>query len=362
MNILFTCAGRRNYLIAYFRTALRGTGRLVAADCSAYATALQEADEAVIVPRVDDPGYIDELLSLCVKKQISLLVPLNDHELPLLAREQKRFAAMGTRVLVSSPEVVELAADKLATARFAERIGLLAPKTYLSLEAALKALESHEVQFPLIIKPRWGSASLGVERVEDRETLELAWRWSQHRFPALGLRQASSTGSGLIIQSMLPGQEYGLDVVNDLSGYYRTTFVKRKLAMRSGETERAITESNPLLKAVGERLGQALGHIGNLDCDLFFDGQQAYLLELNPRFGGGYPFSAEAGADVPAALIAWAQGREPASRWWDLRAGVCAAKCDRLVDVAQINRPADVVHLRDPVVELYLPVAVGMSH
>ncbi|WP_299231248.1 ATP-grasp domain-containing protein [uncultured Halomonas sp.] len=362
MNILFTCAGRRNYLIAYFRHALGNAGRLVAADCSPYATALQEADEAVILPRVDDPGYIDELLDLCATRQITLLVPLNDHELPLLAREQERFAAIGTRVLVSCPEVIELAADKLATARFAERIGLLAPKTYLSLEAALAALEANEVQFPLIIKPRWGSASLGVERVEDRETLELAWRWSQHRFPGLGLRQGTAADSGLIIQSVLPGQEYGLDVVNDLSGRYRSTFVKRKLSMRAGETERAITESHPVLEAVGQRLGWALGHVGNLDCDLFFDGQQAYLLELNPRFGGGYPFSAEAGADVPGALIAWARGQEPASSWCDLRAGVSTAKCDRLVDVAQINRQADVVHLPDPAVEIYLPIAVGMSH
>ncbi|MBF7053181.1 ATP-grasp domain-containing protein [Halomonas sp. KAO] len=362
MNILFTCAGRRNYLIAYFRHALGGVGQLVAADCSDQATALREADEAVILPRVDAPDYIDELLALCAEKQIALLVPLNDHELPLLAREQARFSAIGTRVLVSSLEVVELAADKLATARFAEQVGLLAPKTYHSLEAALVALDCNEIQFPLIIKPRWGSASLGVEWVEDRETLVLAWRWSQHRFPALGLRQDAVDGSGLIIQSALPGQEYGLDVVNDLSGRYRATFVKRKLSMRAGETERATTESHPVLEAVGERLGQALGHIGNLDCDLFYDGQRVYLLELNPRFGGGYPFSAEAGADVPAALIAWAQGREPTSRWCELCAGVSVAKCDRLVQMARINRQAEVVSMSGPAEAMEIPGVSSVGH
>jgi carbamoyl-phosphate synthase large subunit len=338
MNILFTCAGRRNYLIAYFREALGSRGRLLAGDCSADAAALREADEGFLLPPVHSPGYVEHLLGLCEAQRVELLVPLNDHELPKLAEARCRFTRIGTEVVVSSSEVIELAADKLATARFAESLGLLTPRTFVTLESALAALDKGEVAFPLIVKPRWGTASLGVERVDDRNVLELTWRLGLYRLPRLGLRQGSAHGQGLLIQTVLPGQEYGLDVVNDLDGNFRTTFVKRKLSMRAGETERAVTEVRPELMAVGRRIGEALRHRGNLDCDVFFDGTHAYLLELNPRFGGGYPFSAEAGADLPSALIAWACGEEPAEGWATLRAGVTHSKCERLVCVGGVGR------------------------
>ncbi|WP_445001036.1 ATP-grasp domain-containing protein [Halomonas mongoliensis] len=333
MNILFTCAGRRNYLIAYFRQALGGQGKLLAGDCSVHAAALQEADEGFILPAVQAPEYIDHLLGLCVEQEVKLLVPLNDHELPILARARHRFSRSGIEVLVSSPEVIELTADKLATARFAEGLDLHPPLTLPTLEGALEALASGALRFPLIVKPRWGTASLGVERVDNREMLELAWQLGLCRLPQLGLRQGSLTGEGLMIQGLLPGQEYGLDIVNDLNGNYRATFVKRKLSMRAGETERAVTEIRPELAEAGRRIGESLRHRGNLDCDVFFDGKTVHLLELNPRFGGGYPFSAQAGADLPAALIAWTRGEEPAEGWASVRPGITSSKCDRLVCV-----------------------------
>ncbi len=346
MNTLFTCAGRRNYLIAYFRKALGGRGKLLAGDCSVHAAALQEADEGFILPPVQAPEYVDHLLDLCVEQGVELLVPLNDHELPILAAARHRFSRAGIEVLVSSSEVVELAADKLATARFAEALDLHPPLTFSTLEGAFAALDSGELQFPLIVKPRWGTASLGVDRVDNREMLELSWRLGLHRLPRLGLRQGSFPGEALLIQSLLPGQEYGLDVVNDLNGHYRTTFVKRKLSMRAGETERAVTEIRPELVEAGRRIGEALRHRGNLDCDIFFDGKTVRLLELNPRFGGGYPFSAEAGADLPAALIAWTRGEEPAEGWASIRSGIIISKCDRLVCVGGAGRETRIQSIR----------------
>ncbi|WP_197038402.1 ATP-grasp domain-containing protein [Billgrantia saliphila] len=333
MNVLLTCAGRRNYLIAYFREALGGCGRLLAADCCAHAAALQEADEGFILPPVASSEYVEQLLALCASQNVKLVVPLNDHELPILAQARARFQEIEVEVLVSSPEVIELSADKLATVRFALSAGLQAPQTFVTLESAVKALEREDIVFPLIVKPRWGTASLGIEWVYDSETLELAWRLANHRLPRLGLRHGTFPGEGLLIQSVLPGREYGLDVINDLNGNYRATFVKRKLSMRAGETDRAITEARPELVDVGKRIGEALGHRGNLDCDIFYDGERVYLLDLNPRFGGGFPFSAEAGANMLSALIAWVRGEEPPHAWDAIRAGITSTKCDRLVRV-----------------------------
>lgn len=335
MNILLTSAGRRNYLLDYFRRALHGSGRVLAADCSAYAAALQEADEAFIVPRVSDPEYIDHLLSLCLDQDVALLLSLNDHELPILADARDRFMAQGTQVVVSRSSLIELAADKWATAHFLTGAGFETAVTYASLEEALSGLAKGDVDFPLIVKPRRGTASLGIEWVEDEEELRLAWALGLRRLPRLGLA-GNTPGSGLIVQNRLPGDEYGLDIINDLTGRYRTTFVKRKLGMRGGETDKAMTEMRPELVALGARLGEVLGHIGNLDCDIFFDDGRCYVLELNPRFGGGYPFSAMAGADVPAALIAWARGEEPAADWNCIQSGIIASKCDRLVGFGRL--------------------------
>lgn len=333
MNILFTCAGRRNYLIGYFREALGGRGKLLAGDCSPDAVALREADQGFVLPPVQDQYYLPALLNLCVEQDVKLLVPLNDHELPILAQARSLFSRIGTEVLVSTPEVIDLAADKLATERFAAWLGLRGTRSYSTLASARQALDNGVIRFPLIVKPRWGTASLGVERVDDHETLELVWRLLMKKLGRFGLHQGRFPGDGILIQSMLPGQEYGLDIVNDLAGNYRATFVKRKLSMRAGETERAMAVLMPELVAVGRLIGETLRHRGNLDCDVYFDGQHVYLLELNPRFGGGYPFSAEAGAKVPSALIAWLRGEEPEGSWATIRSGATYGKCDRLVCV-----------------------------
>lgn len=333
MNILFSCAGRRNYLLKYFREALRGDGSVLATDLSPLAPAMAEADKALTVPRVDASGYIDELINICKDNEVGLLISLNDHELPILASSKDKFQQVGTKIVVSAPSVVELCFDKGATARFAEELGIKVPHTFEHLEEARSAIASGALTFPLFVKPRWGTASTGIEKVENIDELELAWHFGIRKLDRQGLRTGDDKASGLLIQQALPGHEYGVDIVNDLDGRHQATFIKRKLGMRAGETDKAVTEDNPSLKAAAQRIAIALKHIGNLDCDFFVNGDEIYLLEMNPRFGGGYPFTAEAGGDVPAALIAWAKGLEPPVGWDNLQIGITTAKCDRLVRV-----------------------------
>ena len=119
----------------------------------------------------------------------------------------------------------------------------------------------------------------------------------------------------LIVQEQIQGVEYGLDVVNDLQGHFAACLVKRKLAMRAGETDAAETVDNQELESFGKMIGEKLGHIGLLDVDVIVDREGPCLLEANPRFGGHYPFSHEAGANIPAALIAWSEGKDPNPEW-----------------------------------------------
>lgn len=350
LNVLLTCAGRRNYLVEWFRQALSGRGAVMVADASPDASALQEADRGFLVPPVTDPSYMDVLVEICRRNAVGLLFPLNDLELPALARSRERLLAAGTFPVVASPAVVDLCFDKLATFEHLGRLGIPVPRTWASLEGVKAALGRGEVSFPMVLKPRWGTASLGIEQVATLEELELAWRLGHARLMRTSIAAASAAdpARALLVQEHLRGQEHGLDVVNDLAGNHVVTFVKRKLAMRAGETDRAATVEHAPLAALGRRLGEALRHVGNLDCDVFADGERLSVLELNPRFGGGYPFSHAAGANLPAALIAWALGQSPAPGWLEVRPGVASAKCDRLVPISPRQSVSDARGLAAP--------------
>lgn len=309
MNILFTCAGRRTYLLKYFKENLSEGDKVVATDMQLSAPALQVADVKIQVPAVYDPKYIDITLDICKEQKIDALISLNDLELPILAENKKRFEEIGVRVIVSDPEVIDIAFDKYKTAQWVESIGLNAPKTYVTLASAKEALAKGEIAFPLFMKPRWGSGSIGLETIEDMEELEEVYQQLFKKIKKTILATASVGDEYIMIQEKLTGKEFGLDVMNDLEGNHVAVSVKQKLAMRAGETDKAITVDIPEVYEMGRKIGENLKHIGNLDVDIMQRANGDYcVLELNPRFGGGYPFSYEAGVNLPKAIIQWVKG------------------------------------------------------
>lgn len=319
--------------MGYFRRALRGGGKVFAADLSPYAPAMIEAGRDTIpVPAVDDPAYFDRLLKACRARKIKLLLSLNDFELPGIARQAGRFQEAGIRVVVSPPDVVDLCFDKWATFLKLTELGIPTPATFLGLADARAALKDGTLAFPLIVKPRWGTASVCVELAENEEELTLAYEWVSKKLSKTAVgRVGPPVDERILVQQAVTGEEFGVDIVNDLDGRHQAVFVKRKLVMRSGETDRAVVENQPLLAALAVKIGKTLGHRGLMDCDAFMTKEGPFILELNPRFGGGYPFAHAAGADVPAALLAWAQGKKAKASWLSAKAGVVSAKCDRLV-------------------------------
>lgn len=333
MNVLLSCSGCRNYLIEYFKTALAGNGLVFACDSNPDAVSLQEADRVFIMPKSNDPGYFDRLLDICNQNQVGLLISLNDLELPLLARQRDRFLAVGTIPMISDPETIDICFDKWKTYHFLLQNNIPTPKTYLSLADARAAIASGELAFPLVLKPRWGTGSIGIEFPQDDEELELAYRLVKKRLDRTILAAASSNDPEhcILIQEQIIGQEYGVGVINNLQGEYINAFVKRKLSMRAGETDRATTIRNPEIVQIAEKISRTLKHRGNLDCDMFSSSQEYCVLELNPRFGGGYPFSHVAGANIPAALIAWASGKTTDPDWFTVKPNITSSKCARIV-------------------------------
>ena len=334
MNILFTCAGRRTYLLKYFKENLAVGDKVVATDMQLSAPALQMADVKIQVPAVYDPEYVNVTLNICKEQEISVLLSLNDLELPILAENKARFEEIGVKVIVSDPQVIDIAFDKYKTAQWVESLGLVTPKTYVRLEDVKKALEIGEVEFPLFMKPRWGSGSIGLESIADMEELDIYYNLLMKKIKKTILATASVGDEYIMIQEKLTGSEFGLDIMNDLNGKNVGVSVKQKLAMRAGETDKAMTVDIPEVREMGRKIGEALGHIGNLDVDIMQRADGAYcVLELNPRFGGGFPFSYEAGVNMPKAIIQWAKGEEVDPQMLQPEYGRMFAKNDYLMEI-----------------------------
>ena len=334
MNILFTCAGRRTYLLEYFRDNLEPSDRIVAADMQLSAPALQVADIKIQVPSVYSEEYVDRLLKICKDYDIDALISLNDLELPILAGNKPKFEELGVRVIVSDLSVINLCFDKYETSKWVESLGLNTPKTYVCIEDVKRALVAREVSFPLFMKPRWGSGSIGLVSVADMEELEIYYKLLTKKIKDTILSTASVGDRYILIQEKLTGNEYGLDVINDLNGNNIAVTVKQKLAMRSGETDKAVTCNLPEVREIGHIIGSALCHIGNLDMDIMKRENGDYcVLELNPRFGGGFPFSYMAGVNLPGAIIKWIKGETVNPSILECQYDRMFAKNDYLIEI-----------------------------
>lgn len=330
-NILLTCVGRRHYLASYFQEALAGRGRVVGTDMSLSAPALQACDVAHQVPGVFEPSYLDALKEVMVKEKISMTFSLNDLEIGLLSENREQIEKeTGATVYVPPVATLKVCADKWQTYVFAKEIGVLAPATFLAVETATKALELGEVQFPLIIKPRWGSASIGLFIVDSIDDLVAGFEACSQAVAKSALVKLGAENT-VIIQELIEGSEYGVDLLYDKAEQFIGFTAKKKLVMRAGETDKAVSVEPERFTSIVEKISQALPHRGNLDCDFLQRDGQLYLLELNPRFGGGYPFTHLAGANHVQMLLDDYQGKvlQP----YRYNEGKGFAKCDTLVEV-----------------------------
>lgn len=309
MNILLTSVGRRTYMVDYFKNALGKEGMVYAAN-SCCSPALMCADRQLITPRIYSDEYIPFLLRHCGELNVNLIVSFFDIDMPVLSGHRDEFEAAGIRLAMSDDEFYEICSDKYYMCKSLSEHDFDVPESFISADGI--------AEYPLIIKPRFGMGSLGVYKAENEIELRGAISMCRRSIGSGYLRYESETVNecdSVIIQKMLFGNEYGLDVISDLDGRYVNTIVRRKLAMRSGETDEAIVldGSDPeydKLSALGAKFAAVYKPKGLTDMDVIIstDGI-ACIIDINGRFGGGYPFSHIAGADVPKAYILWTQGR-----------------------------------------------------
>ena len=319
MNILLTCVGRRNYLVDYFKEALQPFGGQVHAfNSDSNSAALWQADVPVISPFADDPNYAAFLESYCIQHDIRAVLSFMDVDLSILAGLKEKFSRLGITIIVADQWVTEMAHDKWLTYQFLLEHQLNALPQYVDLDVALEAIRTGAVQYPFYVKPRWGMGSIAVFKAEQEKDLIFYFDKIKQMISGTFSRydMTREEHGSVLIQSMCPGQEYGLDIINDLNGHHVVTVVKQKLAMRSGETDKAMVVKNEPLEKLGAEIAALTRHPANMDVDVFWDGEKAYILEFNPRFGGGYPFSHAAGINLPKAIIAWLRNEPVDTKAW----------------------------------------------
>lgn len=309
MNILLTSAGRRSYLVEYFKVAIGSEGKVVASN-SEPCPAFYAADDSVITPLIYSGEYIPFLLMYCEINSIDLLIPLFDIDIPVLAAAKHAFACIGTTVITPDSAIAEICNDKWKTANHLKQQGLCVPETALGLQAARDAITTGGLSFPLMLKPRWGMASMGMFVAYSDDELDTLYTVVARIIRDSYMKHESYSGTGpeIIVQEYITGDEYGLDVICDLEGRYEATIVKKKIGMRSGETDSALVVRSLILEEIGERIAHVCPHPGNMDVDVFLKDKQYYILEMNARFGGGYPFTHASGIDLPSAIVSWGKG------------------------------------------------------
>lgn len=281
-NFLILAAGTRNKVVQYFKKTFEGQGRVVATDANNLGPAIYDADKYYIVPPITDVGYIDIILDICKKEKISGVLSLIDPELSLLAANKEKFSEIGTTIIGSSYDLCEMSLDKMQMYEWLINHNYNCARSWIKKNEFYDAVERGEVSYPVFVKPYRGSASINISKVYDKETIEVLFKYEKD----------------LMIQEYLKGQEIGADVYIDMvSGEVVSIFTKKKIKMRAGETDKAVSFKDTKLFDLIERFVKEAGYRGQIDIDIFDIDGEYFISEVNPRFGGGYPHAYECGCD-----------------------------------------------------------------
>lgn len=287
MNILITSAGRRVSLIRSFQKELKKINK----DSKVFATdadpvlsaACQIADGFFKVPRLDAPDYISVLINLCKTHEISLIVPTIDTELLELAKNKAKFKQEGIEVVISSVDFVSKCRNKRVIHQFFESHNVNVAKEY----------EKNDYILPLFIKPIDGSRSVDTYLIRTKEEL------TDYHF----------TNEKLMFLEYIDHEEYDeftCDLYFSKDHTLKCVVPRKRIEVRDGEVYKALTVNNSLVPYIKKNLNKINGAVGCLTAQFFLhkdDNEKIYAIEINPRFGGGYPLSYLSGANFTKWII-----------------------------------------------------------
>uniref|UniRef100_A0AB33IQZ3 ATP-grasp domain-containing protein n=1 Tax=Prevotella sp. GTC17253 TaxID=3236793 RepID=A0AB33IQZ3_9BACT len=280
---MFCSCGRRVQLLKFLKESLGNSCKIIATDLQDIAPALYVADKCYLVPRIDAPNYVDEILKIAKENDVRAITTLIDPEIELLAKNRDRFEKEGILVLAPSKETAHYCFDKYEMFRYLQEKGIRTVLTYDTLGHFKKGYDRHEIDFPVFIKPRTGSGSVGIHKCETMDELESYFADAEFDY---------------IIQEYMKSGDCDADVYIDCYSHKPVAaFSKRKLETKIGGASKTISFKDPELFAFIEDICQVMQFNGPVDMDFWYQDGQYYLSEVNPRFGGAYLHAYGAGVD-----------------------------------------------------------------
>ena len=319
MNILLLSAGRRTKLIKYFKDEFNSIGKIIAVDCSKYAPALYIADRGYLLPTINSNKYLAKLKEICINNEVNAILSLIDPELILLAKYKKELEAAinYSTVIVSNFDSVDICFDKFKMYKFLLDNDFSTPKTYNNLKNFLADYKNkNTINLPLFVKPIKGSASIDINVINDLDILSLLLKNNQD----------------FLLQEYLQGEEFGVDVYVDLlSKEVVSIFIKYKIKMRSGETDQAISIKDERIFTLVIDLVKKLNLVGPIDIDIFKIDGEYYILEVNPRFGGGDLLAYECGENFLRMIKNNLNGIKNKINIGNYKEGICMMKHDDIM-------------------------------
>ena len=316
MNVLLLSVGTRNKIVQYFKKEFANEGLVVATDMSALAPAIYEADKYYIVPKMTDQNYLNVIFEICKKEKIDAVLSLIDPELSLLSKYVDDFSKIGVTLVGSSFEICERSLNKWKMFNWLKEHGYKCAKTYIDRVDFYHDFDNGKIKYPVFVKPICGSASLSISKVFDRETLDNLFEHNDN----------------LMIQEFLNGQEIGVDVYIDLlSKEVVSIFTKKKIQMRAGETDKAVSFKEQKLFDLIERFVNDCGFSGQIDIDVFEVAGEYFISEVNPRFGGGYPHAYECGCNHISFILNNLKGHPNVKSIGCYDTGVCMMKYNEIL-------------------------------
>lgn len=287
-NILFCSAGRRCKLIKDFKETIGDTGITVVAENSIYSPARYVADKSYTVPKITAPDYIDNIIEICRKEDIKVILTLIDPEIEILAQNKARFEEMGILVMCPSEKSAKICFDKYEMYKYLRLNSIPTTLTYGSLEEFEKALNEQKISFPVFVKPRTGSGSVGARKISNIDDL----------------RSAMKEDETLIIQEFMVGIDLDADVYVDMiSKKAVSMFSKKKIETRIGGANKTISFKDEKLFELIKKIVNIFEFNGTVDMDFFYKDGQYFLSEINPRFGGAYLHAYGAGVNFPKLIV-----------------------------------------------------------
>lgn len=286
MNILITSAGQRVSLVRAFQTELKikfQSSKVYTVDMNPeLAPACIISDGYKKVNRVTDINYIDNLIEICTDWQIKLIVPTIDTELLILSQNKESFINAGINIVVSDEKFISICRDKRLTNLFFIDKKIDIPKQY----------DKSNFEFPLFIKPYDGSLSKDIYLINTKDEL------TEFHMQNKKLMFMEYIDTNL-------NDEFTIDTYYDRNNKLKCVVPRKRLAVRSGEISKGLTLNNYLVEFVKDKLSVIEGAIGCLTIQVFFNERNSRVvgIEINPRFGGGYPLSYLAGANFPKYII-----------------------------------------------------------